>query len=64
MIFDLQEIDKENRRLLENLWSKLEAKRQIVVSAEEKGRRLEVLIQEERFARDSARNKAVELQDE
>ncbi|BBM97232.1 hypothetical protein MPTK1_1g04060 [Marchantia polymorpha subsp. ruderalis] len=64
MIFDLQETDKENRRLAESLRSKLEAERQIVVSAEEKGRRLEVLIQEERFARDSARKKAAELQDE
>ncbi|KAG6549660.1 hypothetical protein Mapa_008639 [Marchantia paleacea] len=63
MIFDLQ-TDKENRRLAESLRSKLEAERQVVVSAEEKGRRLEVLIQEERFARDSARKKAAELQDE
>ncbi|KAL3687710.1 hypothetical protein R1sor_014019 [Riccia sorocarpa] len=64
MITDLQEADKENRRLAENLRSKLEAERQLVVSAEEKVRRVEVLLQEERLAKDSARKKIEELQDE
>ncbi|CAM6105272.1 unnamed protein product [Calypogeia fissa] len=63
-IADLQEADKENRRLADSLRIKLEAERQAVIVVEEKGRRLGVQLQEERFSTENACKKVEELQEE
>ncbi|KAH9553047.1 hypothetical protein CY35_09G099300 [Sphagnum magellanicum] len=61
IILTLQESDKENRLAAENLRKKLDIERAAVVAAEEKGRRLEAQLQEERIHNVNSLNKAREV---
>ncbi|KAH9553044.1 hypothetical protein CY35_09G099300 [Sphagnum magellanicum] len=62
IILTLQESDKENRLAAENLRKKLDIERAAVVAAEEKGRRLEAQLQEERIHNVNSLNKLAEIE--
>ncbi|CAM6008942.1 unnamed protein product [Sphagnum balticum] len=62
IILTLQESDKENRLAAENLRKKLDIERAAVVAAEEKGRRLEAQLQEERIHNVNSLNKLAEME--